>query len=439
MLSMKSLMKSTLDALWVFMKRNTLDAEPYFIACGVLLTLGLSADYFLWHNVTIQHYENIPLRTIAIILSLGLAFKNYWPSKLKAFMPIYWHITLIYTLTFFFTFMLLKNGAHSLWPMISIIALVFLILLTNWITTTFILFIGVSIGWIAYIATTTYPQAPDNLEGMMFTYIPILLAGGLFVRQKEKIHAEKLNSITEVSMIIAHELNTPLATLTIGTSYLKKNLPYLLAAYQTAQKTPLPVQTLNEARLQKFENLPDAMEREIIGASTFIRMLLSNSDPSIAQNMDDIFSINDCIDEALSRYILSEENKNLIHWKKENDFYVKGKQLLVTHLFFNLIKNSLHYISVSGKAPDVGYMEIWLDHGKSHNKVYVKDTGTGIAKSNLPHLFDQFFSKTAHGSRIGLTYCKRVMKSLGGDIVCESKENVYTLFILVFPKYRPDN
>jgi hypothetical protein len=97
MLSMKSLMKSTLDALWVFMKRNTLDAEPYFIACGVLLTLGLSADYFLWHNVTIQHYENIPLRTIAIILSLGLAFKNYWPSKLKAFMPIYWHITLIYT------------------------------------------------------------------------------------------------------------------------------------------------------------------------------------------------------------------------------------------------------------------------------------------------------------------------------------------------------
>jgi len=436
---MKSLMNPTLNTIWVFMKRNTLDAEPNFVAFGILLTFGYGVYYFAWHNVTIQPYESMPIRLVAILLCFCLALKDFWPQKLKSILPIYWYITLIYTLTFFFTFMLLKNGTHSLWPMNSMIALVFLVLLTDWISATFIISLGVSIAWVAYILTTPNPQIPDNLEGLIFTYIPILLAGGLFVNKKEKIHKEKLKSIAEVGVTIAHELNTPLATLTMGTSYLKKNLPLLLEAYHTAQSAKLPIPIFSENRLLKFENLPDAMEREIIGISTFIRMLLLNADPLLAQNKDDIFSINDCIDEALSRYILSDENRNLIQWKKENDFYVKGKQLLVTHIFFNLIKNALHYISVSEKGPDTGYIQIWLDHGKSHNKVYFKDTGTGIAKSNLPHIFDQFFSKTTHGTGIGLTYCKAVMKSLGGDIVCESKENVYTLFILVFPKYRPND
>jgi signal transduction histidine kinase len=50
----------------------------------------------------------------------------------------------------------------------------------------------------------------------------------------------------------------------------------------------------------------------------------------------------------------------------------------------------------------------------------------------LKHIFDRFFTRTHHGSGIGLTFCKMAMEAFGGDITCESVEGDYTLFVLTF-------
>ena len=64
----------------------------------------------------------------------------------------------------------------------------------------------------------------------------------------------------------------------------------------------------------------------------------------------------------------------------------------------------------------------------------MRDTGPGIAADVIPKLFDSFYTSNEQGGTgLGLSYCKRTMTSLGGDIHCHSALGHYTAFVLSFP------
>jgi signal transduction histidine kinase len=101
---------------------------------------------------------------------------------------------------------------------------------------------------------------------------------------------------------------------------------------------------------------------------------------------------------------------------------------------FNLFKNALHAIAIAGKG------EIFISiepanpsSGKKHNQLIFKDTGPGISPDNLRHIFDRFYTKTEHGTGIGLAFCQSVMQRLGGQITCTSRQGEHTTFTLSFP------
>jgi signal transduction histidine kinase len=160
-------------------------------------------------------------------------------------------------------------------------------------------------------------------------------------------------------------------------------------------------------------------------------MLLMNVKPALDEGEEKIFSIHKIITETIDRYPFSFNQKNLMHWKDQgaNDFQIKGKAILITHILFNLIKNALYYIEKAGK----GEITISLKPGDKFNTLYVKDTGTGMPPEVVGHVFDRFFSRTPHGAGIGLTYCKMAMETFNGNITCQSVDGEYTLFTLTFP------
>lgn len=86
-----------------------------------------------------------------------------------------------------------------------------------------------------------------------------------------------------------------------------------------------------------------------------------------------------------------------------------------------------------------GEIYIWLEQKQNYNFAYFKDTSAGICKKSLPFLFDEFFSMTENGTGVGLTFCKLVMRELGGNITVDSVEGEYTTFIMSFPKLAPFN
>jgi two-component system, CAI-1 autoinducer sensor kinase/phosphatase CqsS len=83
-----------------------------------------------------------------------------------------------------------------------------------------------------------------------------------------------------------------------------------------------------------------------------------------------------------------------------------------------------------------GNIEVWLEPGQTFNRVYFRDTGTGIAEDQLPHLFEPFFTGLRDGTRvgIGLTFCQRVIESFEGTLTCRSELGKFTEFVISLPR-----
>jgi two-component system sensor histidine kinase PilS (NtrC family) len=66
-------------------------------------------------------------------------------------------------------------------------------------------------------------------------------------------------------------------------------------------------------------------------------------------------------------------------------------------------------------------------------QISIADTGQGIADSDLPHIFEPFFSTKPEGSGIGLALVYRVVEEHGGSIEVRSRIGDGTTFILTLP------
>lgn len=396
---------------------------------GIFGLLNYPLYYIVWKFFSSQSYESLSLRIIATLLCLFLTLNKYWPKKLQIWLPTYWYVTLLFCLPFFFSFMLLKNHAVDVWLMSTTIVLVLLMLLVDWLSFIILLTLGISFAWLSYHFTSVVPFKNDNFIGLLYQYLGSLAVVLLFARNKEKSGKERLNAMSSVATSVAHELRTPLATLNIGAKNIKKYFPYFSQAYLMATQAKLSVETINASTFKLIEKTSSDMELETEAAALFIDMLLMNVSSQFGIDACKTFSISSCVTETLSRYPFSEEERELIHWSKDLDFTVKGEYLLITHVLFNLLRNALFHIAKANK----GEIFIWLETNKE-NKLFFKDTGTGIAKEWIGRIFDRFYTKTPHGAGIGLTFCKAAMQFLGGEILCESIQHEYTLFTLKFPK-----
>lgn len=235
---------------------------------------------------------------------------------------------------------------------------------------------------------------------------------------------EKLEGMTLVSGSIAHELRTPLASLNISSALLNG----VFKKYTDAGSGSC---NINPSDLNLIRKELASLEKEVKASFTFIDMLLLNLSPTSDISRIESIPISKCIEDALSRYPYIGKQHELVNWTKEeaNDFEVRVEPMLLTHVLFNLLKNALYYVAEADK----GDIQIYLEKGYPFNKLYFKDTGTGIPSGFVPHVFNRFVSNTYHGAGLGLTFCRWVMESLGGKIVCESVEGDYTLFVLSFP------
>lgn len=254
------------------------------------------------------------------------------------------------------------------------------------------------------------------------------------IEQRLRETQDKVEGMTLVSASMAHQLRTPLAGLNISAKFIKDTLASMIK--RASDKNLNELQHSLEPILRDctvIEKELNIMDKEIKASLTVIDMLLLNLNPTMNVSNIEIFSINDCIEEALSRYPFTASQRKKIIWDNvpEQNFEVKSELLLLIHTFFNLIKNSVHSILQKGE----GTIEIWGQPDKDVNKIYFKDTGMGIPEASLPHIFDRFYSKTHHGTGIGLSFCQWVMQMQGGSIICESVEGEYALFILCFPNF----
>ncbi|WP_232224350.1 sensor histidine kinase [Candidatus Paracaedibacter symbiosus] len=303
-------------------------------------------------------------------------------------------------------------------------------LITNWITFILFLLIGVSLGAFAHylVAGPTYLNM-EVLGGAFVNYLWAAIIAAIFAQRKENIQNIKQKSLKMQAAAIAHEMRTPLSAVKHIVNGLKLHLPTLINTQQTAQEKDQNIPYISKNKLQSLEGMPTKLETIAGSASNVIDMLLMNLRENPPEAVLVKCSMLDCVEIALNAYSLTNQERNLISVERGEDFEIKANQDLLKHVFFNLLKNSLYYV----KAAKKGKISIWTEKGQQVNKLHFKDTGKGISKESLPHIFNQFYSRTDHGTGVGLAFCKMVMQHLGGDITCDSVEGEFTQFTLTFP------
>lgn len=424
------------------LKENAIDAEPIMISYGLFNLVS----YPLWYLFNLyllapQTYSNLIVRLVIVLFSSALILKKYWPLKWRPYLPFVWYVTIFVAIPFFGTFMTLNNHFSAAWTLNSLALLILMIFLVDWISYFVLLFLGISLGTCVYFLIAKAPfdftldPIPLTPLDIISTYIISLIMGVIFSRKKGLIEREKLQAMKAVGASIAHELRTPLASISGGIEGTKRYLPRLIEGYELAKQQNLPVPHIRADHYQLLSNVLSELEAEIHSAHTVIDMLLVKVNTNIMQSTSHLASIKDCVEEALIRYPFgSDEQKALVHNNVNENFVFRGEKLLIVHVLFNLIKNALYFIQDARK----GEIYIWTVRLPEKNVLYFKDTARGIRPDVYPNLFKKFFTNTHNGTGLGLAFCKLVLEKLGGDISCETQEGEYTQFALIFPVFNDE-
>ncbi len=104
----------------------------------------------------------------------------------------------------------------------------------------------------------------------------------------------------------------------------------------------------------------------------------------------------------------------------------------VGRIFSRLIDNAV-------KFTDRGRITVDVSRQNGHVRVLVRDTGIGIDRQFIPHVFDDFSQESTgtrrafEGAGLGLAVTKRLVDLLGGTILVESPFDSGTTFIVTLP------
>lgn len=384
--------------------------------------------YFIWQNTDPMPALSLFLRVTATILSIILLFRDHWPGCLKRYLPVFWLFTVLFCLPFFACLLLLVNQLSSTWTLNVMFSLCMMIVLLDWASFVVLFLLGAFCAWAAFIFMND-PSVVDALfisqrfQGFDIILLMTLFAGALLSYELDLQRTEamrmKLEAMKALGGSIAHELRTPLSAIKMATDGMRLRLQRCLNSEEQDA-----VQT--QEQLPKIDEGLVHVQAECDAANLVIDMLLMNiRSHDVAYQPGQSCSLNACVDEALDRYPFSGVARSQVNWiPPEQDIVFEGNQLWMEHLLFNLLKNALYV--VHGQKD--GKIEIWC----AQNVLHFKDNGGGIPAEQAAHIFDRFYSKTRHGTGLGLAFCQLVMESIGGSIDCVSTPGDSTEFLMQF-------
>jgi two-component system, CAI-1 autoinducer sensor kinase/phosphatase CqsS len=294
--------------------------------------------------------------------------------------------------------------------------------------------IGFTLEATSYFLFNEYPTVQDDLIYTLPVFAFIFAGSALFNYSEERIRQEgRMRALTAVGSSIAHEMRTPLLGIRYDASGLQEYLPRLIDAHEWAVAHGWDGDPLEPAERTGLDRALDRISHHTAFANTMINILLMNiGEQRIDSANFDKFSMAGEISQLIDSYPFKGSDREKIVWKPDNDFIFFGSDLLMRHVFINLLKNGLRAVGEARK----GNIEVWLEPGQTFNRIYFRDTGTGIAEDQLPHLFEPFFTGLRDGTRvgIGLTFCQRVIESFEGTLTCRSELGKFTEFVISLPR-----
>jgi two-component system, OmpR family, sensor kinase len=250
----------------------------------------------------------------------------------------------------------------------------------------------------------------------------ILLAGNLDARRADDLQPlPGINAPTEIQPFItsingllsriqtlldqqrrfiagaAHELRTPIAALSLQAENLEAvELP------ETAQRRV----ALLKQGMQRTKRLLDQL-----------LTLARHEGKPILGEMRPVF-LDQSAKEILADLLVQAEDRDIdLGFETVEPTEVRGTSAMLAIIIGNLLANALRH------TPRGGEIDVAVYSDGETAVLRVENSGCGIPAADLENIFEPFFRGSHHegeGSGLGLSIVKRIVESLGGEIVLEN-------------------
>ena len=237
------------------------------------------------------------------------------------------------------------------------------------------------------------------------------------VTEQQKIDRERRNFVSNVS----HELRTPLTSIKSYTEALvdgawenKEIAPGFLKVIETETERMMRMIT-DLLNLSRMDQNRLGLEKEFINMNELVVHIVSR------------------FEMVLQSEPYRDKNYRILTDITQRDLWVELDQDKITQVLDNIINNAIKY------SPDGGRIIVRLMETHTDIIVSVSDEGLGIARKDIPHLFDRFYrvdkarSRAMGGSGLGLAIAQEVIQLHGGKIWVNSIENKGSTFFVSLP------
>lgn len=208
-------------------------------------------------------------------------------------------------------------------------------------------------------------------------------------------------------------------------------------------KTPLSgikamVETLRDGALDDRDATEDFLFRIDSEVDRLVQMVeelteLSRIETGKTELEKTVLDINDLVTETLNR-ILPQAERREITLREELSGQVpkvSADRERIRQVLVNLVHNAIKFTEPGGT--------ITVTSRSNGNSVIVDvaDTGMGINKNDLPHIFERFYkadrSRTGAGTGLGLAIARHIIDAHGGTIRASSIEGEGSTFTFTLP------
>ena len=289
---------------------------------------------------------------------------------------------------------------------------------------------------VAWIRTEKRPWYNEKQEiiGIVGVAFDISLEKTNQILQNEK---NQLNhhtqQIKQFAQTISHDLKTPLWSIELGIENVKKTLTELIKFWHFFQNKHSTFTDLNlqEKDIENTKLSLEAINKQIQFIIKYSKSMLANIEPGyLLTEQYNYYNIIEIIIKTVKEYPYKENQQQLIHCDFNVNFDFWGDENLLKVIINNLLNNAFYYIKTKRK----GEIYIVTREVSSSFEMLFKDTAAGTTTEVMEQIFKPYFSTKPMGNGLGLSFCKLIMQSFGGDISVNSRYSEFIEFTLSFPK-----
>jgi two-component system phosphate regulon sensor histidine kinase PhoR len=213
---------------------------------------------------------------------------------------------------------------------------------------------------------------------------------------------------------ISHELRTPIAS--------------IKAMVETLQNAAIDDKEASRDFLSRIEGEADRLTQMVAELTQLSRIETGRAELRIES-----VNLNTLTDGVLVEMSpLAEKQQIALLKELAVDLpSVQADKDRIRQTIINLVHNAIKFNKPAGKVT------VSTDYDSKSVTVSVTDTGIGISKEDLTHVFERFYkadkARTSGGSGLGLAIAKHTIQAHGGDIHAQSEEGKGSTFTFNLP------